>query len=846
MTGHRRTLLASSALLAVLSWTHSAAAQTRTFNVPAEDAVKAIPEFARQAGIQIVAPGDALRGVRTPAINGSLELHAALNTLLAGTGIEIASDDGQTIILRAHLKNAEAAPVEGAASIETVTVTGSLLAGAAPISPVITLDRNAIETSGYANTAEFMRTLPQNFGGGINPTTLGTLGESTNNISSASTLNLRGLGAESTLTLVDGHRLASDGFVGGVVDVSAIPLAAVERVEVLTDGASATYGSDAVGGVVNFVLRNDYDGAETSAQVGTSTQGGGTQYQASQLFGKDWGSGGFLVDYDYSRQNFLFGSHRSFSAETPEPFSLIPEEDHSSVFSKIHQDIGEGVTLFAEGLYTFRTGSDIETIPGYFSYYNRYRSLIYGVDFGADWQINDDWHANVTGTVSNDHSNASTYINMGGPFAGGIDYNNGMYAVEALVNGKLLDLPTGTVSVALGGGYREETFHDSSSPDHFDRDVAYVFGELRVPLVTESADRVGLERLELSLAGRYEHYSDVGSSTNPKVGLLYTPIGGLSLRTTWGTSFRAPGLYIEDGPRQLYAYPSIYYAGTPANTQILLVAGSNPNLVPEKAETWTAGADINPDFLPDLKLSVTAFGIGYRDRIITPVVNRGLAFVTPADAPFVSYAPSAAQQAALFANTDRFTDFTGTGYDPSNVYGVVYNNYQNVSSENASGFDLTGSYHIAADVGDFDVFGNGSWLRFAERATATASTQILSGTIFNPPVFKARAGVTWSTGDWTVSAIVNHISGETDVSSGEPVHIPVWTTADMQLSYSTTDWSGYMQGIRLALSVHNLFDTDPPALSSGGFQAPYFSSGYDSTNTSPLGRFISFSMTKDW
>ncbi len=126
---------------------------------------------------------------------------------------------------------------------------------------MITLDRTAIQNSGYANTAELMRTLPQNFGGGIQPTTLGTLGESTNNISSASTLNLRGLGAESTLTLIDGHRIASDGFVGGVVDVSAIPLAAVDRVEVLTDGASAIYGADAVGGVVNFILRQDYDGA---------------------------------------------------------------------------------------------------------------------------------------------------------------------------------------------------------------------------------------------------------------------------------------------------------------------------------------------------------------------------------------------------------------------------------------------------------------------------------------------------------------------------------------------------------------------------------------------------------
>ncbi len=377
-----------------------------------------------------------------------MDLHAALDKLLAGTGIEIASDDGQTIILRGLSKNAEAAPSEGAAPIETVTVTGSHVPGE-PISPLITIDRTAIVNSGYANTAELMRTLPQNFGGGIQPTTLGTLGESTNNISSASTLNLRGLGAESTLTLIDGHRIASDGFVGGVVDVSAIPLAAVDHVEVLTDGASAIYGADAVGGVVNFILRQDYDGAQSSGQIGTSTQGGGTQYEGSQLVGKNWGSGGAMLNYEYSRQDILLGGHRSFSSATPQPFTLVPEEDRSSLFGTVHQDLTSDVSVFAEGLYTFRTGSDIETIPGYYSYYNKYRSEIYAFNFGADWQIDQDWHANVTGTISHDHSKGETYLNIGGPLAGGDNYDNGMYAVEALVNGTVEGLPTGDISVAL-------------------------------------------------------------------------------------------------------------------------------------------------------------------------------------------------------------------------------------------------------------------------------------------------------------------------------------------------------------------------------------------------------------
>jgi iron complex outermembrane receptor protein len=107
----------------------AAYAQVKSFDVPSEDAVRAIPEFARQAGIQILVPADVLKGVKTPAIKGELDTHAALHELLAGTGVVVASDDGQTIALAVPQKNVEAAQSEGAAqrdtadTVETVTVT---------------------------------------------------------------------------------------------------------------------------------------------------------------------------------------------------------------------------------------------------------------------------------------------------------------------------------------------------------------------------------------------------------------------------------------------------------------------------------------------------------------------------------------------------------------------------------------------------------------------------------------------------------------------------------------------------------------------------------------------------
>jgi iron complex outermembrane recepter protein len=96
----RNAALACGVAAVALMGGTAARAQERNFDVPAGDAVRAIPEFARQAGIQIVAPADQLRGVQTPPIKGVLDVHEALATLLAGTGVVIASDDGQTIVLR--------------------------------------------------------------------------------------------------------------------------------------------------------------------------------------------------------------------------------------------------------------------------------------------------------------------------------------------------------------------------------------------------------------------------------------------------------------------------------------------------------------------------------------------------------------------------------------------------------------------------------------------------------------------------------------------------------------------------------------------------------------------------
>src|SRR3546814_6507608 len=166
---------------------------------------------------------------------------------------------------------------------------------ALPISsPLISASRDAIEKSGRTNLGEYIRDLPQNFNGGQNPGVVGggTQGGS-ENLASTSTLNLRGLGPDATLTLITGHRIAYDGAFQGV-DISAIPLAALDRLEIVAEGASALYGSDAVGGAANIILSRAFDGIWSSARISGTTYGGNFQQQYG-LFPVPGGQGGGLM-----------------------------------------------------------------------------------------------------------------------------------------------------------------------------------------------------------------------------------------------------------------------------------------------------------------------------------------------------------------------------------------------------------------------------------------------------------------------------------------------------------------------------------------------------------------------
>lgn len=195
---------------------------------------------------------------------------------------------------------------------DEIVVVGSRVGGGTSnfdsSSPIVTVDREAIEESGYTNLQQLLVKLPS--AGNDTFSTRGNNQDSTAN--GAAAISLRGLGADATLVLVNGRRVTISSFAQNIttnfVDINALPVSAIERIEVLKDGASAVYGSDAVAGVVNIVLRRDFEGLETSASFGSAD--GIDETTGSLIWGTGGDNGNVTIMADYYRNTRLANVER--------------------------------------------------------------------------------------------------------------------------------------------------------------------------------------------------------------------------------------------------------------------------------------------------------------------------------------------------------------------------------------------------------------------------------------------------------------------------------------------------------------------------------------------------------
>jgi outer membrane receptor protein involved in Fe transport len=825
-----------------------AAAQTREYDIAAGPLKQALDSYVRQSERQIVYRADEVRSATSPGVHGRLSAEAALDALLAGSGFTTRTDGKLVAIVKEGNAPADAgnSPPAGEAAgggeggvndSAAIVITGSNIRGSRPIGPLHTLDRNDIERSGYSQVGELIRSLPENFGGGENPGHVG-VGAANFNVANASTVNLRGLGDGATLTLLNGRRMAGNAS-GQSVDISGIPLAALQRAEIVADGSSAIYGSDAVAGVVNFITREDFNGAEVSAHVGVPTEGGGLEQTYSALGGLSRPGWNALLSVERSDQDKILASQRSFTSQALPYIYLLRPQQRTSVFFNGGASLSDAVKLDLQTLWSDRSTTDVQqyrgaSVPEHIATDSRE----YFISGGLDADLGARWSARVNASTARSsidfHDTAGTTVLNDG-------YANQSSSTEAILNGPLLHLPGGALNAALGGGWRNETYNSSlgSVSGKGSHDILYLFGELHAPLIVPSDTRAGLNALEASASGRYEHYSDYGGTFTPKFGLRYVPLTGVALRATWGKSFKAPTFQQVSQPSHVLIYHASVLGGTAGNA--FYVTGGGGDLAPERSTSWTIGTDIAPRSIPKLRIGITYFDIDYRDRVVNPIYSPTTAISNPAFSPYVLLAPSAATQARYLDGANVY-NFSGTAYDPDTITAIVDNSFTNAASQRVRGADLSIRYDLAFSGGQVVPFANATWIRIRQRTLTALPEATLSGTLANVPQFRARGGATLEFGPFAATGIVNYQDGSIDTGVVPNRPIASLATVDLNLTYNFPATAGPLAGVDLTIAAQNLFNRTPPyALGPATTEQGIY---YDSVNASPIGRVIAFNIRK--
>jgi len=961
---------------------------TSTFSIPSQPIRDALIEFSRQANVQVLGSSIDFGELQSAEVEGKFSGRRALKTLLGTTGLRYQSLRHSVVVTFPGITDTkgtrtidigppilspeldeDGARKEFPEPLGEMTVTGTHIRGGNAVgSRVIALSRDDIDQTGYSTVQDVIRSLPQNFGGGPSEdTNLGNEG----NTSRGTGLNLRGLGAGSTLILVNGHRLPSAGSQAAFVDVSNIPLAAVSRIEMLTDGASAIYGSDPVGGVINFIMREDYQGAQTLASTGGVTEGGLREWNVSQLLGTRWDTGHLTFSFEFYDRGALPASERRQTANSDlrnqggdnfstrqtnpgtvqigtqqysiphgqdgmglSPTSFVPgatdwhdlngERDlygnvkRYSGYLSASQSIGDSIKVFADVLYASRrnhsrqasltttltlpVGNPFRVLPAGASTTDSYRVLY---DFGADlgdryfvpavrttaaalnfnFDIGDDWDITWAPSYASEHVDQVQTGNFNAsalsaaladqnpdsafnPFGDtnprtlasirrSTQYQSDSFltGMNLIANGGLFSLPGGTARLAIGADYRQERFRSRAlgpnstefriSPT-YSRDASAVFAEALLPITSPKNRIPGIHLLQLSLAARYDDYSDLDGVLNPRFGVEWSPISSVSLHGNWGKSFKAPNAPSLDQSGNL-SYISLVPDPQSASgvSSVLTVAGGNAGLSPETATTWTAGIKWSPDLQSHPTFDISYFDIAFRDRIQTPPYLDRILTDPVRYAGILNRLPTPSQRAEICSQSQFVGNFGTTSGTcvTAPIAAIIDGRFANTSTTTTRGIEFEGTWDFeTSGLGRLELTSNITYLlNFSEAQTPTSAPLNLLDTVSNPLRFRMRNGASWRGDTWGANLTLTYAGAYDDNISSPHRRVGSWTTADLVLTYNVdASHEGWLDGCTLALSVHNLFDTDPPFVNNPA------GVGYDRENADLLNRFVSLRATKNW
>lgn len=564
---------------------------------------------------------------------------------------------------------------------------------------------------------------------------------------------------------------------------------------------------------------------------------------------------------------------------------------------------------------------------------------------GAALSLFGDWKANVSGSIGQNRSDTVNTLYFGNglaasPSLGGTTAStafnpfcdsssqscgNGAFSsamftgmsldtstkydnrvITANVDGSLIDLPGGKLRLAVGGEHVWSRFINGNTfaTTVNTRKVNSAYAEVYVPIFGADNAIGGFQKLEVTGAIRIDDYDDVGSTTNPKIGMNWTPTTGLKFHGSYGTSFRAPGL-VDNDPNSQRGYlvptfpgsvilPSLCPSCASSPTEIAIyqaLGGAARNLKPEESTSWSLGVDYAPP-QSGINVSLTYWNVNYTNQVATPVYNAGayqsinqgfynsqiiynpayfpqfaagnpVAFFGPYpyEAGNASCAAVAGQNVttqALYNSLISCLNANGNGpilgVPSTNVAAVTNGHRLNSSSTHGDGLDISAAYTWGDAASRWRLSVLASYVNSWKVSAIQGAPVIDQVDRFGFPLrFRARGEASWSgdvgPGALSAAGFVNYANSYSidqallplGVSS-QYTNISSYTTFDLVLNYDFGDRvGGILRGFSATISAQNIFDRLPPLVINTGSTA---SIKFDPSNGSPLGRIMQFQIAK--
>jgi iron complex outermembrane receptor protein len=750
-------------------------------------------------------------------------------------------------------------------SLQEVIVTGTRQTGltaATSAAPIQILSAETLAT--LASQPDLMQTLAA-----IVPSlTAEAFGGDTTNATLQ--VKLRGLSPNHVLILIDGKRrhttanLAVDSgvFQGGAgADLSFIPVAAIDHIEVLTQGAAAQYGSDAIAGVINIILKKDSSGGSLNATYGGYFDGGGITDDVSGNIGFEPHDGAYLNftaevrNHGFSNRGGvdprLTGSQHDVYPNTNE--SYVPGYPNLNLIAGDAQiqlkiasfnggaKLGDDVEFYTFGTYgdknvqsyqnyrppsvisyTDPAGATTYQYPFGFSPREASHEIDYGLTGGIKGKVVG-WNWDVSSSYGDDHVELST-LNSGNQLVyaetgtGPTDFYDGLLKATQWTSN--LDLNqnfdiglAGPLNVAFGGEYRRETYRIEAG------DLAsYLLGggagyQGFTPTDAGTHDRTNyagyvdlavrpVDPLLLDAAGRFEHYSDFGSKTVGKLTARYDIVPEFAVRGTVSSGFRAPTL-AEEYYTSTYVAPSFAFLQLPPNSAAAQSLGLPSGLKPETSRNYSIGFVFRPT--PKLMATVDVYQIDIKNRIVG------------SGAIYGSLGGTTVDQNVLNA-------ITATGTQIVNVPSTGVQFFLNGADTRTRGVDIALDAPVDYDFGSVDWSVGATFAETTLANLAPGTAQMNGQPLFNAtaisdlttatPRFVLNLGSLWTLGKFTVNlreqilGPSNEWVGDDADTNGSSIvyyNNRIGTTAltNLDLGYQAT------QHLKLDIGANNLFNRYP-------------------------------------